>query len=684
MPVNALTGAADAVRLSWCMSTNQDLADRFARIARLQELLGFDKFRSISHERASRLIEGYPTDMRTFANDRASLLKIDGIGPKIADKIIEFVTTGEIKELGELTAQVPAGLLPMLEVSGLGPKTVRMFWQDAGVTDMASLKRIIDDGSILTLPRMGEKAVQKIKDALAMMVEGEKRLPLGRALPVAEAFVEQLRTHPAVQQIMYAGSLRRGKDTIGDIDILVATSAPEVVNEVFRTLPQVRHVLASGDTRSSVRAALSNAARVVADGEVVATAATSEPTVQVDLKVVPAESWGAAMMYFTGSKEHNVRLRERSLKMGYTLNEYGLFPDDEEKEPPHKRGVKAVAGKTEEEVYAKLGVRWIPPELREDRGEIDLFQFGAAGEGEGTVTAPESKKAAVKGKGKKGSEGDEAPVKKAGSRSKSKKGAEGEAAAVAPAGVGGVLPQLIELADIKAELHAHTTASDGVMSILELAAQAKRRGFHTIAITDHSKSAAIANGLSPDRLRAHIKAIRAAQQEIDGITLLAGSEVDILADGSLDYDDELLGQLDIVVASPHTALSQDPATATKRLLSAIRHPRVRILGHPTGRLINRRAGLSPDMAELYAAAKEHDVALEINAHWMRLDLRDAHVRGAIDAGCLIAIDCDVHEPIDYDNLRYGITTARRGWVTSESCVNTWSAPRLHAWLKRGG
>jgi DNA polymerase (family 10) len=352
-----------------------------------------------------------------------------------------------------------------------------------------------------------------------------------------------------------------------------------------------------------------------------------EPTIQVDLRVLDDSCWGAALMYFTGSKEHNVKLRERALKMGLTLNEYGLFPEDGEAEPPQKRGVKPVAGKTEEEVYHKLGLEFVPPEMREDRGELDVHARGAkGGKGAGSVA-------------------------------------------------------LIDIADIKAELHAHTTASDGRLSILELAIEAKRRGFHTIAVTDHSKSSVIANGLQPDRLRKHIKAIHAAREEIKGITILAGSEVDILADGSLDYDDDLLAELDVVVASPHTALSQDSATATKRLLKAIRHPMVHILGHPTGRLINKRAGLSPDMRELIAAAKEHNVALEINAHWMRLDLRDTHVRAAVEGGALIAIDCDVHEIEDYDNLRYGVMTGRRGWLSADACINTWPAAKLHKWLK---
>ncbi|MBC7772307.1 MAG: DNA polymerase/3'-5' exonuclease PolX, partial [Pyrinomonadaceae bacterium] len=356
------------------MSINPQLAEQLTRIARLQELLGFEKFRAISIERAARVVEGHPTDFASLATNRALLLEIDGIGPKIADKIMEFCSTGAIKELAELTSQVPAGLIPLLDVQGLGPKTVRMLWQEGGVTDAAFLRKIIDDGSILTLPRMGEKSAQKIKESLAMLDEGAKRLALGRAVPVAEAFIAHLRKLSTVEKIAFAGSLRRGKDTIGDIDILVATRTPAEVSEAFRSMPQVRHVLVAGDTKSSVKAAL-RAPIVAARIDGVDQQVSTEPTIQVDLRVVPAESWGAALMYFTGSKEHNVRLRERALKMGMTLNEYGLFPEDDNKEPPQKRGVKPVASATEEEVYARLGLRWVPPELREDRGEVGIFEL---------------------------------------------------------------------------------------------------------------------------------------------------------------------------------------------------------------------------------------------------------------------------------------------------------------------
>lgn len=613
------------------MSFNEEVAAALAKIARLQDLLGMDRFRAISNDRAARAVEGLSKDVRELAKDREQLLAIDGIGPKIADKIIEYCTTGKMKELAELEKEVPAGVLELMEIPGLGPKTVAVLWKQGGVESIAQLKKAIDSGELLSLPRMGEKSVHKLKESIAIAEEGQKRLPLGVAMAVAEDFVEAMRRVKHVVDVSYAGSLRRGKETIGDIDILVSVKKPEHADEVaeaFRALPRVKQIITAGATKSSVRASIRAANGRVSNGDTDLRSKGGEietvagPSVQVDLRVLPVESWGAALMYFTGSKEHNIRLRERALKQECTLNDYGLFPEDGEDTPPQTRGVKPIVSKTEEEIYQKLGLPWIPPELREDRSELDLKQT----------------------------------------------------------------PRLIELADVKAELHAHTTASDGSLSIEELAEHAKKRGFHTIAVTDHSKSAAIANGLTIDRLLEHIEAVRRANEKVSGITILAGSEVDILADGSLDYPDDVLEQLDIVVASPHTALGQDPEIATKRLLSAIRHPLVHILGHPTGRLINRRAGLSPDMGKLIAAAVKHDVALEINAHWMRLDLRDVHVRAAVDAGCKIAIDCDVHAPEDFDNLRFGVVTARRGWLAPELCVNTWGEKNLHEWLasKRGG
>lgn len=595
------------------MSVNKALAERFEQIANILALLGENTFRINAFARASRVVADLGIDVGSLAADKSKLTALEGIGERTADMIVEFVNTGKIAEHEELLAKVPPGVLDLLEIPNLGPKTVARLWKEAGVTSIAGLKEALDNGSLLNMPRMGQKSIDRIRASLAFAETSGQRLSLGLALPIAERIIERLREIEGVEMAAWCGSLRRGRDTIGDVDIVVACKDPEPVGRAFREMPEVREVLAAGDTKSSVRVGYrTDLGRWRSEG---AEGPANVPTIQADLRVVPAAHWGATLLYFTGSKDHNIALRERALKIGLTLNEYGLFKLDP-KTGEEAFGAEPVAAATEEDVYAKLKLPWFPPEIREDRGELALKET----------------------------------------------------------------PRLVEVDDIKAELHAHTTASDGSMTIEELASRAKERGFHTIAVTDHSQSAVVAGGLTPDRLLAHIEAVRKANEKVKGITILAGSEVDIRADGSLDYDDELLAQLDVVVASPHASLSQDPATATERLLRAIRHPLVHILGHPTGRLINRREGLLPDIPALAAAAAEHHVALEINAHWMRLDLRDTHVRIAIDAGALIAIDCDVHAPDDFDNLRYGVLTARRGWTTPDRCINTWPAKKLHAWL----
>ena len=592
------------------MSFNTRLSEIFERMSELLELTGGDRFRVAAHAKAARIIGDLTTDLEPIAHDAKALITIEGIGKGTAGKIAEFADTGKVSEFEELAAAVPAGLVEVLRVPGLGPKTVKVMWEQAGVTDLEGLRRIIEDGRILELPRMGAKTVENIRASLAFMSTAGGRLHLGIALPIARMIVERMRGVKGVSEVAYAGSLRRGRETIGDIDILVTTKDPAGAVEAFCAMPGVQQVLAAGESKSSVRMAIPDELGGRFGGS------DEQTAIQVDLRVIPAASWGAAMMYFTGSKEHNIRLRERAQQRGQTLNEYGLFPDDGEPAPQH-RGVKAVASKTEEAVYRALEVAWVPPTIREDRGELDL----------------------------------------------------------------GETPELVELEDIKSELHSHTTASDGVLSIEDSARIAKERGFHTLAITDHSKSSAVANGLSEERLRAHIAAVRGVK--VPGISILTGSEVDILADGALDYPDDLLAELDVVVASPHAGLTQDPKKATARLIRAIEHPMVHIIGHPTGRLIERRRGLEPAMDEVIAAAVEHGVALEINAHWLRLDLRDTHARAAVEAGCLIAINCDVHHAQDYDNLIYGVLTGQRGWLTKDLCINAWSKAKLHGWLKKG-
>jgi len=583
------------------MSTNAELAKIFSEMATALEISGAMVFKVNAHRNVARILDHLTTDVRTLADDKKKLTAIDGIGDGSAKKIIEYVNTGKIAEHDELLTQIPKGLLDVTNIPGIGPKTAKLMWEKAGVTDLATLKARIADGGLKDVPRLGEKTIQNIVQSLEFMNKALERMRLGEAMPIAESIVEFLQGVKGVTQVAYAGSLRRGQETIGDIDILASTDDPAALVKTFATMSMVKQVLVNGETKVSVRLAPPHG-------------------VQVDLRIIPAASFGAALMYFTGSKQHNIALRERALKKGLTLNEYGLFTDDDDKTPPQHRGIKPKASKTEESIYKALGLAYVPPELREDRGEL--------------------------------------------------------AAAIA-----GELPGLITLDDIKAELHAHTTASDGSFTIEELANEAKSRGFHTIAVTDHSKSSFQANGLSVDRLLKHIDDIREAASRVKGITILAGAEVDILIDGRLDYDDDLLAKLDLVVASPHASLKQDSETATNRLLAALQHPLVHILGHPTGRIINRREGLSPNINQLIEAAVEHDKALEINANHLRLDLRDSHVRAAVETGALIAIDTDAHSHDDFDELRYGVLTARRGWLTAKQCISAWPKAKLHKWIK---
>lgn len=582
------------------MTTNREIAEVFGQIATALELLDANRFRVNGYRRVARVLRDLTGEAEALVmeNPRTAIDRLtafDGIGKASAQKIVEVVETGRIAEHQELLEQVPSGVFEILGIPGVGPKAARMMWQGLAITSLAELKAKLDSPELARMPRMGVKTISNIKRAIEFSERSRDRVPLGLARPIALRLLEQLGRTEGVARLDFAGSLRRGRETIGDLDFLVACDDPAAVRERFVGLPEVTQVLAKGETKSSVR---------LAAGGVV---------LQADLRIVPEPAYGAALMYFTGSKEHNVRLRELAIGQDMRLNEYGLYRGTGER--PQDRGAEPVAAATEEEIYAALGLPWVPPELREDRGELQ-----------------------------------------------------------------GGPRKLIELEDVRAELHAHTTASDGKLSIEELARCAWRRGFHTLAVTDHSRSSVIAGGLDEEQLLRHVEAIREADAKTSGIRLLAGAEVDILPDGRLDYRDEVLARLDVVVASPHASLRQAPEAATARLLAAIRHPLVHVIGHPTGRFVSRREGLSPDMKALFEAAAEHDTALELNANWRRLDLRDSHLRGALERGCRIAIDTDAHREEDFDHLIYGILTARRAGLEASSCINTWTAEKLHAWL----
>ncbi len=582
------------------MSSNEDIGSIFEEMATLLELTGANGFRVNAHTKVARVVEGLSSDLAEVARGGkalAELQKIDGIGKSSAEKIVAFVATGTVPELEDLRSEVPDGLRTVMQVPGLGPKTVRRFWQEASVESLADLEAALDDGRLEALPRMGRKTLDNIRASIDFMKSAGDRRRLGDAMPLAERVVAVMEAVPGMRRVAWAGSLRRGQETIGDVDILVSTDDPEAASTAFREQPGVSRVLVAGETKSSVRL---------------------EEGIQVDLRVVPEEVWGATLMYFTGSKDHNVALRERAIARGLRLNEYGLFPEDDEATPPQQRGIAPVAASTEAEIYEALELPWIPPELRVDRDEFDRPIPG----------------------------------------------------------------DLVTVEAIRAELHSHTTASDGKLSIDELAAAAMAGGREILAITDHSRSSAQANGLDVDRLRRHADAIREADARIDGIRLLAGSEVDIHADGSLDYEDDVLAMLDVVVASPHASLRQEPAVATARLCAAARHPLVSIIGHPTGRIIGSRKGLEPDIEAVIAAAIEGGTALEINSNPLRLDLRDIHVRAAVEAGCLISINTDAHRAEHLEFIRYGVLTGRRGRLEAEGCINTWAPDRLLPWLAR--
>jgi DNA polymerase (family 10) len=581
------------------MSANAELARLFSEIADVLDLTGANAFRVNAHRKVARLLEESGEDLAALARtDPARLRAIPGIGEGSASKVEEFARTGRVREHDELLASIPAGVPGLLRIPGLGPKRVATLWREGGIEGVDDLRRRLADGTLTGLPGMGPKTLKAISDSLAFLDTTRGRIRLGEAASIAAELVRALQATGAAIRISHAGSLRRGKETIGDIDIVASSNAPARLHEALRSAPGIDKVLAAGDTKTSIR---------------------TSHGVQVDLRTVEDAQFGAALLYFTGSREHNVRLRERAQRAGMRLNEYGLFREEPGAHgAPQERGATPIAARTEEEVYAALGLPWIPPELREDHGELE-----------------------------------HAP----------------------PA-------DLVEAASIRAELHCHTTASDGTLGIAAMAEEALRRGFHTIAITDHSRSQAQANGLSVERLAEHVARIREVAAHYAGrIAVLAGSEVDILADGTLDYPDDALAALDWVVASPHAALRAEPAAATERLLAAIRHPLVHVIGHPTGRIVNAREGLSPDVAVLAREAAARKVALEVNANTMRLDLRDSHVRMCVEAGCPVSINTDAHGAGDFDQLPFGVATARRGWLGTGLCINAWTQARLLAFAR---
>lgn len=588
------------------MTLQSELAGMFERMAQIMQLRGENAFKSIAFSKVARVLSETNLDLGEAVRTGA-LAEIEGIGDHSRRIIEQYVTTGHSAEYDALTASVPAGVIGMLGVPGLGPKTVAQFWKLKGITSCDELGKAIDAGTLSDLHGIGEKKLAAIRDGLRIHAAGQERRGLLEASVIGQEVLEALRADSRVRKAEVGGSLRRRRETIGDVDILCTLKKDadgEAVGTTFSKLPIVEKVLGSGSTKTSV---------LVKGG------------LQVDLRVVPEDCFGSALLYFTGSKDHNVKLRGLAQDKGMRLNEWGLYREADlagtKRKPGERPEAKAVAGTTEESVYRALGLPYIEPELREDRGEIE-------------------------------------------------------------AAVAGKLPKLLTIADICGDLHNHTTASDGTASIREMAEAAMALGYQYLAITDHSPSSVIANGLSPQRLLAHVKEIHKVGEQLKGITLLAGAEVDILVDGRLDYEDAVLAELDIVVASPHVSLRQPQDKATERLLRAIEHRYVNVIGHPTGRMINQREGLPLDWPRIYEAAARTGTALEINSGWPRLDLDDVHARQAAQAGVTICINTDAHATRGLSDIYLGVGVARRAWLEARQVLNAFPIEKVRALLAK--
>jgi DNA polymerase (family 10) len=574
------------------MQTNTQLAALFNDIAGREDILGENAFKIRAYRNVAEIIDNFPRPIRDVWQ-AGELDSVPGIGKEIAKKIDELMRTGKLDYFERLRAKVPDGVAALLDVPDLGPKRVKLIWETLGVTSLDALEAAAQAGKLRDLPKMGEKTEQRILAGIASLRRrATGRVRLGDALPVARAIVDALRDIPGVAKIEYAGSLRRGRETIGDVDIVVASTEPAAVMTAFRALPLVAEVLGAGPTKSSIR---------------------TTDNLQVDLRAVDPRHWGATLQYFTGSQAHNIRVRAIAQQLGYSLNEYGITPPEGE----------LIPFATEEALYARLGLAWIPPELREDRGEIEAAALGA-----------------------------------------------------------NRLPKLVTAKDLRGDLQMHSTWSDGAANVMGMAQAALELGYEYILITDHSRSLAIANGLTPERLIAQRKEIEQVNRDLGGrFRVLQGVECEVLSDGALDLPDEALAACDLVQASVHTSLSQARERITARALRAIANPNVHILGHPSGRQINAREPADYDWEALFAAAATARVALEINANPERLDLNDTHARRAAELGCMLTISTDAHSPAMLRNMEFGLLTARRAWITPERVVNTWPLEKVLDWAR---
>ncbi len=571
--------------------TNPDIARVFARLATMLEIQGENPFRVRAYREAARIVESHAEPMASLAGEAGRLEALPGIGKDLAQKIRDVVSTGSTQLYDELKEKIPLDVVALTELQGLGPKRVKTLFETLGVKNRADLETAAKAGKLRELPGFGEKVEQNVLKALATASAWSGRMLLAGAWPVAHAITERIAKVKGVSQVELAGSFRRRRETVGDLDVLVCGGTPDAVMDAFTKAESVAEVLGRGDTKSSVR---------LANG------------LQVDLRLVPPESFGAALLYFTGSKEHNIELRKIAIEKGWSLNEYGLT-----------HGKKPVAGRTEADVYRALGTDWIPPELREARGEIDLA-------------------------------------------------------------VAHRLPRLIEERDLRADLHMHTDRSDGRDSLETMVRAAKARGYEYCAITEHSKSLTVARGFNEARVRKSVEELAAVRKKVPGIEVLHGLEVDILADGALDLGDDALALLDWVIVSLHSRLEQPADVVNARVLRALSHPAVCAMAHPSGRLIGTRGGAALDFEQVFKRAAELVVAMEINAQPERMDLSDVNARLAREMGVSIVIDTDAHSTVQLENIRHGVFAARRAGLTRDDVLNALPWSEFRRGLRKPG
>jgi DNA polymerase (family X) len=572
---------------------NAEIAARLERVADLLELTGANPFRVRAYRSAAETVLAHPGAVADL--DESALLGLKGIGKDLARALVELHERGTLPQLEELERTVPVGLLDVMRVPGVGAKRAAALWKGLGVEGLDDLEREAAAGRLAELAGFGEKSQAKIVAGVARVREHRSRLRLVDAEGLVERLLGTLREVPGVRRIESAGSFRRGRETVGDLDLIATADDPERLMAALRDDRRVRETLATGPTKTSV---------------------LLEGGVQVDLRVVAEEAFGAAWLYFTGSKAHNVELRALASERGQRLSEYGLFDLDERGEVGVRR-----AGASEEEVYAALGLSFLPPELREGRGEVAAARDGR-------------------------------------------------------------LPKLLRQEEIRGDLHLHTTWSDGADSIEAMAAACRHRGYDYLAITDHSQALRMTGGLDAEKLGRQREAIDAFVASDPGLTVLRGLEVDIRKDGSLDLDDESLARLDLVIVSVHSHFDLPGPEQTARIVRAVSHPSVNLLAHPTGRVLGRRDGYAVDLAEVFAAAAAHGVAVELNAAPSRLDLGDVELMQAVAAGCRVAIDTDAHAVAGLDDMRYGVLTARRASLRADAVINTWPLDRLRAFLRK--